>query len=242
MPELSLIIPCLNDAECLPQLLPQLEDICDAATLDVETIVIDDASADQTLGIAQQMQRQFPRLHVRILHRYTPGRGFGTVVRYGIAHATGRLCALVAADRSDPLDRLPEMVRLARQGAQVVQCSRYLREEDARSVRRFHAAYQWLYRAAIRLLVGHRLSDSTYAFKIFDRVYVTAMGLTSNRFALSSEINLKVLANGGTIAYVGGPEGERRSGHSKFVLGREIHGYTFVLLRAWLHRLGILWF
>jgi hypothetical protein len=134
------------------------------------------------------------------------------------------------------------MVRLARQGAQVVQCSRYARDEDARSVRPFHAAYQRLYRGAIRVLLGHRLDDATYAFKVFDRVYVAAMGLTSNRFALSSEINLKVLANGGTVAYVAGPEGERRSGHSKFVLRREIHGYAFVLLRAWLHRLGILWF
>jgi polyisoprenyl-phosphate glycosyltransferase len=242
MPELSIIVPCLNDADRLPDLLPRLEEVCDAAALDVETIVIDDASEDTTLSIAQRLQGEYPRLRIRVLHRYTPARGYGTVARYGIAYAVGRFCALVAADLSDPIELLPEMLRRARAGAQVVQCTRYAREEDRRVIPRKRRAYQALYRAGVKLLLGQPWTDNTYAFKLFDRVYVTAMGLTSNRFSVSPEINFKVLLNGGTVDFVPGPEGERRSAHAKFVLRREAHGFAFVLLRASLHRLGILWF
>jgi hypothetical protein len=90
--------------------------------------------------------------------------------------------------------------------------------------------------------LGQSLPDSTYGFKLFDRVLVMALGASSNRFNLSSEITLKVLLAGGKIVFVSGNLQERKAGATKFKLYHELDGYLHVLLRAWLHRLGILWF
>ena len=242
MPELSIIIPCLDDADRLTDLLPRLEDICDATGLDVETIIVDDASRDGSLGVAQEMQGGYPRLGIRVLHRFKPGLGYGTVLRYGIAHATGRFCIAVAADLSDPLHLMVEMIKRARQGAQLVQCSRYLRAEDRQSVSTLRRAYQSMFRAATAVAVGKTISDATFGFQLFDRVYVTSLGLSSNRFSVCAEVALKVILDGGRIEWVPGREGVRHSGHAKFLMRRELHGFVFVVLRAWAHRMGVLWF
>src|SRR5258707_14607049 len=108
MPELSIIIPSLNEASSLPDLLKELNLICIESNLDVETIVSDDASEDSTLSVASGLQVSYPALHLRILHRYAPRHGYGAVVRYGLAHATGRFAAIVAADGQNPLHLLPQ--------------------------------------------------------------------------------------------------------------------------------------
>lgn len=242
IPELSIVIPSLNEADNLPPLLEKLNRVCIENNLDVEVIVSDDASQDDTLSIATSLQAQYPDLNIRVLHRYEPRRGYGAVVRYGLAHATGRFAAIVAADGQDPIYILPEMLNHARNGAQLVQCSRYSRPGDDKEVPPRFKLYQAIYRVLVRVLLGQHFPDSTYGFKIFDRVLVMALGVTSSRFSLSPEITFKALLSGGKIAFVPGSQRVRQRGVSKFALHRELIGYAYVLLRAWLHRFGILWF
>jgi glycosyltransferase involved in cell wall biosynthesis len=242
MLELSIIIPSFNEADNLPLLLEELNQVCVENNLDVEVIVSDDASEDETLKVAVGLQMQYPDLHLRILHRNAPRRGYGAVVRYGLAHATGHFAAILAADGQNPVRLLPEMLSQARKGAQLVQCSRYSQPGDDQDVPPLFKLYQIVYRTSVRVLLGQSLPDSTYGFKLFDRVLVMALGVTSNRFNLSPEITFKVLLAGGKVVFVPGKRGARKAGESKFKLYRELDGYLLVLLRAWLHRLGILWF
>ena len=87
-------------------------------------------------------------------------------------------------------------------GAPVAHEARYTRAEDARTLSWQFRAYQAVYRALVRVLLGHIVTDSTYGYKMFDRVYVQALGLTQNGYALCPEITLKGLLGGGRIAYV----------------------------------------
>lgn len=242
MPELSIVIPCFDEAANLPSLFADLNHVCVENNLDVEVILSDDASQDSTLQAAKGLQTQYPDLHLRILHRYAPRRGYGAVVRYGLAHATGRFAAIVAADGQNPVDLLPEMLNQARKGAQLVQCSRYSQPGDDKHVPGIFRLYQTVYRFSVRMLLGQSLPDCTYGFKLFDRVLVMALGASSNRFNLSPEITFKVLLAGGNVVFVAGNRRARKAGATKFNLSRELDGYLYVLLRAWLHRLGILWF
>ncbi|MCX6623768.1 MAG: glycosyltransferase family 2 protein, partial [Acidobacteria bacterium] len=211
-------------------------------SMDVETVISDDASEDQTLAVAVELQQAYPDLRIRILHRYKPRRGYGAVVRYGLAHATGRFAAVVAANGQNPIELLPGMLRLAREGAHLVQCSRYGRAEDERTVPLVYRCYQGIYRVVVRVFVGRSLPDSTYGFKLFDRVLAFALGLSSNKFSLSPEITFKILLAGGNVQFVHGSRPPRFKGGPGFVLLRDAPGYLRVLLRAALHRIGILWF
>jgi dolichol-phosphate mannosyltransferase len=211
--------------------------------LNIEIIILDEQSQDDTLRVAAGLIDRYPTMHIRVFHRVRRRVGFGAIVRYGIAHARGRFCALVSADAADPVELLPEFVRLLRGGAHHVQCSRYVRAEHQRMIPRKYRAYQAIYRRLVRLALRREIRDSTYGFRAFDRVYVQALGLTSNRFSICPEIMFKVLLSGGRLEHVPGhPLPFRQGGSVKFELPHEIFGYTYVLFRAWIHRFGLYWF
>ena len=244
MPELSIIMPCLNEEKTLPGAVAKLNDVIVPTSLNVETIILDDESQDKTLQVATDLIEQYPALHIRVFHRVRRRVGFGAIVRYGMAHATSRYCAFVSADGLDPVELLPEFVKCLRAGAQHVQCSRYLRPEDAQTVPRKYQLYQSVYRWLIQLLLRQEIKDSTYGFRAFDRVYVQALGVTSNRFSLCPEITFKVLLSGAKMEYLPGHQlpYHLAGGSTKFQLPHESPGHLYVLLRAWLHRLGFYWF
>jgi dolichol-phosphate mannosyltransferase len=239
MPELSILIPCLNEGNYLPELLGRLEKVCVGADLDVETIILDDASTDNTLEVAKDLQGKYKPLNIRIIHRFHPRRGMGSLLRYGLAYATGRYCLLVAADGAHPIEMLPAYVQEARKGAQLVQCSRYERLEDNRNIPRRFKSYQALYRSMVRLLLSWDIRDPTCSFKLVDRIFLLALGIRSNSLSVIPEIVFKTKLGGGKIVFIPGNQSFRDRGISQFNFLREASGYAYVLLRAWLHRLGV---
>src|SRR5262249_54458816 len=110
MPELSIIVPCLDEEETLAATVDRLNQVVTGASLHAEVIILDDESQDDTLHVAASLIDKFPFLHIRVFHRVRRRRGFGAVVRYGLAHATGRYCALVSADGLDPVELLPQFI------------------------------------------------------------------------------------------------------------------------------------
>ncbi len=60
---LSVIIPTLNEAACLPLLL---RDLSQQIYRDFEVIVVDGRSTDKTLKIAQNFKKKVPRLKIII--------------------------------------------------------------------------------------------------------------------------------------------------------------------------------
>lgn len=242
MPELSILIPCLNEADHLPALIQRIEKLCASSDIDAEAIILDDASTDKTIEVAKTLKEKNTILNIRIVHRFEPRRGYGALIRFGLAHATGRFCLLAAADGAHPIESLPAYLSEARKGAQLVQCSRYERPEDSQSVPSRFKFYQAAYRTAVRLFLGWDIHDPTNSFKLVDRVYLLAMGIRSNGLAVIPEIAFKVWLSGGKIVFIPGSQSFRERGISQFKLLRESLGYGYVLFRAWLHRLGVSWF
>jgi dolichol-phosphate mannosyltransferase len=213
------------------------------AAVTAEVLLVDDASTDGTVQVAAELSRRFPELHMRVLQRSEENPGFGALVRYGVAHSAGRYCAIVAPDGTDPVELIPRMVQELRGGRQMVICSRYLEDDDGAAISRRYRIYQRIYRTGIRLLLGREITDSTNGFRAFDRVFVQAIGLSSNRFSVAPEMTFKATLAGGDVGYLPGqPLPRAGAGSEKFKLSNEIAGYAVVLLRAALHRIGVRWF
>ncbi|MBI4142454.1 hypothetical protein HY480_01105 [Candidatus Uhrbacteria bacterium] len=240
MNDLSIVIPCTRSAAGLPTFLDTLASYLMENPSDTDVIVVvsmGDAHLDATVT---SMRERYPWVQVTFLERIGTARRFGALARFGIAYSTSRYVALVSPYGEDDLAALPAMLAALRKGAQIAQATRYAHPGDAARVSRRFRWYQHIYRVCVRFLLGHTVTDSTYGYKMFDRVYLIALGLTQNGYALSPEITLKGLLGGGRVAYV--PTAPQPSSAGDFQILRDGPAYAWVLVRGVTHRIGIPWF
>jgi glycosyltransferase involved in cell wall biosynthesis len=96
-PSLSIVLPCLDEAERLPGTLAAYLAHFPPDRAEVELIVVDDGSTDGTRVIADQIAAADPR--VRVV-RTTRNHGKGYAVRIGVQAALGQVVAFTDADGS----------------------------------------------------------------------------------------------------------------------------------------------
>ncbi|MDR2071380.1 MAG: glycosyltransferase [Treponema sp.] len=88
---LSIIVPCYNSQDymkrCIDSLLP--------GGTDVEIIIVNDGSLDETAAIAEAYRRQYPEV-VRVIHQ--KNRGHGGAINAGLANAGGAFIKVVDSD------------------------------------------------------------------------------------------------------------------------------------------------
>ena len=95
MTELSLILPCFNEADRLPATLATYLAHLPVDPGTVEVLVVDDGSTDATAEVAQAVAAADAR--VRVL-RSQPNHGKGFAVRTGMLAAAGNLLVFTDAD------------------------------------------------------------------------------------------------------------------------------------------------
>lgn len=90
---LSIVVPAYNMEAYLEKCLAS---IAEAEQLDkLEVMVVDDGGTDGSLAIAQEYARHYPA-SFRAIHK--PNGGHGSVINYGIAHATGAYFKVIDGD------------------------------------------------------------------------------------------------------------------------------------------------
>lgn len=107
MPAVTIVVPVFNGARFLPQRIPRLRR---EAFADVEVLIVDDGSADDSAGIARALSAGDPRVRVIALER---NGGVAKARERGAAEATGRYVWFVDADDDWPDDALSRLVEAA---------------------------------------------------------------------------------------------------------------------------------
>jgi len=241
MNELSVIVPCVSRTDALPYFIDKMASRLMANPSDVDLIVVANERTEDPDSIAKYVQEKYPWLKFQLLQRKGGSGRYGALVRFGLAHSTSRHAVLVSPYDEDDIQVIFEMLKKVRGGAQVVQATRFSTPEDAKALSLRFRSYQKLYRGLVRSMTGVRMTDSTYGFKMFDRTFVQALGLSNNGYGICPEITLKSILAGGKVEYL--PTKMTTSSKNKdFSLRREGTGYVWVLLRSAAHRAGISWF
>ncbi|MFA6511769.1 MAG: polyprenol monophosphomannose synthase [Patescibacteria group bacterium] len=120
MPEVSIILPTLNEYQNITTLLGML----DAIEGDIEIVLVDDASTDGTPEAAETYNGKHS---VRVIRR-PKKMGLATAVIRGLSEARGTYCIVMDADLSHDTAILPAMLIQLRAGVDVVIGSRYIEE------------------------------------------------------------------------------------------------------------------
>lgn len=241
MNELSVIVPCVSTSEPLPRCIDDLARYLMENPSDIDLVVVTNPSVSSPEKILEYGRTKYPWLKLTVLQRSGHKVSFGALTRFGVAHSASRYAVIVSPYGEDDLSIIPMMLAKIRGGAQVVQATRYTKSEDARRVPFKFRAYQNIYRTLTRALLGHDITDSTYGFKMFDRAFIQALGLTQNGYSICPEITLKTLLAGGKVDYISSVM-KPSPMNKDFKLAREGLGYFWLLVRGAAHRAGILWF
>jgi glycosyltransferase involved in cell wall biosynthesis len=112
VPEVSVVIPCLNEADTLGICIEKAAAALREAGLAGEVIVADNGSTDGSPAIAE-------RHGARVVH--VPARGYGHALMEGIAAARGAFIIMGDADDSYDFRDVPSFVAKLRQGFDLVQ-------------------------------------------------------------------------------------------------------------------------
>jgi glycosyltransferase involved in cell wall biosynthesis len=118
--ELSVVVPCLDEADVIEPLLAALDAeraLVGRRYADFEVLVVDDGSTDATLDLVKAVAARDPRVRYLAL-----SRNFGkeAAMLAGLAHAQGRAVAIMDADLQHPPRLLGRMLELLEDGADQV--------------------------------------------------------------------------------------------------------------------------
>jgi dolichol-phosphate mannosyltransferase len=107
----SVILPTYNERENLPIIYYLIDKTFKEAKLDYQVVIVDDSSPDNTLEVAQAIQKSYGKEHVSIVSR--EGKlGLGTAYVAGLKAAKGDRIILMDADLSHHPKFIPKMVEL----------------------------------------------------------------------------------------------------------------------------------
>jgi dolichol-phosphate mannosyltransferase len=228
-----IVVPTYNERDNVAEVVDRVL----AAAPGAELLFVDDASPDGTGEVLDQLAAGEPRVHV--LHR--AGKlGLGTAYldgfRWGLAHGADYLLEMDADFSHDP-KYLPDLLRLAHEGADVVIGSRYVAgggTENWGLGRRLISRGGSLY---ARTILGVGVRDLTSGYLCWRREALEALDLDavrSNGYSFQIEMKYRALRAGLRVVETPIVFVDRRVGQSK--MSRAI--FVEALGMVWRLRLG----
>ncbi|WRY35790.1 glycosyltransferase family 2 protein (plasmid) [Thioclava litoralis] len=127
-PLLSVVVPCYNEEQSLPETLRRL--LCACETVcgeDFEIILVDDGSRDMTWPMIARMARDVPQV---VAIRLARNHGHQLALSAGLDLARGARIFIIDADLQDPPELLGPMMARMDQGVDVVYGRRVARRGE----------------------------------------------------------------------------------------------------------------
>jgi glycosyltransferase involved in cell wall biosynthesis len=163
----SFVIPAYNEGVRIRPTLHALLCHVQEQNWEVEILVVNDGSSDDTA----QIVREFGKAHPQVLLLENPGnRGKGYSVRNGMLHARGDICLFTDADLSSPITEAQKLFDAIDRGADIAIGSRWLRTElQTERQPLYRQAFGRIFNLAQRIILGLRFADTQCGFKAFRR-------------------------------------------------------------------------
>lgn len=196
----SVLVPCLNEAENLPHVLPAMPEWVH------EVVLIDDHCTDATVEVARRLM---PNVVIATNHR-APGKGNALLA--GMEAASGDILVQVDADGSEDPAEINAFVGALLAGADYAKGSRFVMgggTSDMPALRRWGNS---LLTALVRVLFpGARFTDLCYGYNAY-WARVAPVLLDAPGFEIETVMNLRAIRAGLRISEVPSFEAERIHG------------------------------
>ena len=241
MNELTIIIPCVSNIDRLPQFIDEFAVYLMTSPGDVDVIVVTNEGINSGSSVIEYVKEKYPWLKFEMLQRSGDTSNYGVLARFGLAYSTSRYIVFVSPYGEDDIGIVSLMLIEMRKGVQVVQAVANYSKADSSIAQMKFNIYRSIYHFITKCLLGLEVKGMTNSFKMFDRVFIQALGVTQNGYSICPEINLKTILAGGKISYICS-KFRVSPIHKDFKLYIEGFSYLWLLFRSFIHRIGIRWF
>lgn len=181
--ELSIVMPCLNEAKTLPQCISKAMAYLESANIVGEVVIADNGSTDDSVAVAES-------LGARVLP--VSERGYGAALRAGISFARGEFVIMGDADDSYDFSSLDEFVSELRSGTQLVMGNRFKGGIEKGAMPFLH---RYLGNPVLsfvgRLFFPSNIGDFHCGLRGFHRQAILDLGLKSSGMEFASEMVVK---------------------------------------------------
>jgi glycosyltransferase involved in cell wall biosynthesis len=221
---LSVVVPCFNEEGNVARVIRQAAKVGRSVASELEIIVIDDGSTDDTARILADLKPAIPELEVV---QHCRNRGYGAAVRSGLCRARMEYVFLTDGDGQFDLSELPEAVRLLR--AHDLVAGYRLQRRDGW----WRRLWGRVWTALVNRVFGLRVRDANCAFKLLPQSLVRTSNLRSDGALISAELLAEARRSELTIA-------ECPVSHYPRLVGRQtgasfrVIATAFVELASWL--------
>jgi len=178
--ELSIVLPCLNEAETLGAVIDRAQRFLQAYGVPGEVIVADNGSTDESISIAE-------RLGATVVH--VQDRGYGAALMGGIKAARGQFVAMGDADQSYDFMSLMPFLEMLRSGSDLVMGNRFLGGIGRGAMPPLHRYLgNPVLSFAGRLFSGAPVGDFHCGLRAFRRDAILDLDLNSSGMEFASEM------------------------------------------------------
>jgi glycosyltransferase involved in cell wall biosynthesis len=211
--ELSIVVPVFKEGEAVE---PVLRALSAGVAADHEILVVYDFDEDPTVPVIERLHADLPQIRG---HRNDLGRGVLNAMKAGIAASRGDYVLVSMADGSDEPHIVDDMMALARDGADVVAASRYMRGGRQVGGPLFKRLMSRTAGLTLHWFGGVATHDPTNNFKLYSCRLFDSLTIESRAgFELALELTVKATLAGRRVAEVPTTWRDRTEGKSNFRL------------------------
>ena len=182
-PELSVVMPCLDEAETLGGCIEKVQNVFRDHRIDGEIIVADNGSTDGSSAIARRMGARLISIKEK---------GYGNALRHSIELSRGRYVITGDADASHDLSQIPLFLAKLREGYDLVIGNRFKGTIQAGAMPPLHRYLGTPVLTQLgKLLFRSPCGDQQCGFRGFSRAAFSRMNLRSTGMEFASEVVMK---------------------------------------------------
>lgn len=179
---LSVVVPCFNEEGNVARVVEQAVEVGRRLASELEIVVVDDGSTDETGRVLTALRTSVPEL---VVLRHPRNLGYGAAVRSGLGRASLDYVFLTDGDGQFDLEELPSAARLLSEFDVVVGY------RTNRSDGWWRHAWGRAWTALVNQAFGLRIRDANCAFKLIPQSLLRASELRSRGAMISAELLLE---------------------------------------------------
>jgi glycosyltransferase involved in cell wall biosynthesis len=203
--ELSILMPCLNEAETLATCILKARDYLDRSGISGEIVIADNGSTDGSQAIATE-------LGARVVD--VAEKGYGAALIGGIAAAHGTYVIMGDADDSYDFSNLDHFVERLRAGDQLVMGNRFMGGIEPGAMPPLHKYLGNPVLSAVgRIFFRSPIRDFHCGLRGFDRQAILDLKLQTTGMEFASEMVVKASLGGTRVSEV--PTTLKKDGRSR---------------------------